>query len=177
MRILHAGGINQQKPYGDIMHPRTVATLTQLDQANWFTCTGVRDTDKARVLSSWQEAIEHCSSIEWENLCLEAVNQYCERLIERSKERFNKWNEIATEIKQTSEPFVRRKIQAVVCQHNLPTVFESMVQWDILHVCMEAEYAEVYPPGYYASQAYWYVHGHFPCGWEGEFPNGKLIIY
>jgi len=53
-----------------------------------------------------------------------------------------------------------------------------MVQWEILGVCMEAEYADVYPPGFYASQAYWYVKGHFPCGWEGgEFPKGKLIIY
>jgi hypothetical protein len=56
-------------------------------------------------------------------------------------------------------------------------VFENMVQWDILHVCMEAEYADVYPPGFYASQAYWYVKGHYPCGWQGEFPKGKLIIY
>ena len=58
------------------------------------------------------------------------------------------------------------------CQKSL-----SAVQWDILHVCMEAEYADVYPPGFYASQAYWYVKGHFPCGWQGEFPNGKLIVY
>ena len=42
---------------------------------------------------------------------------------------------------------------------------------------MEAEFADVYPPGFYASQAYWYVKGHFPCGWQGEFPNGTLIIY
>ncbi|WP_238360606.1 hypothetical protein [Iningainema tapete] len=23
----------------------------------------------------------------------------------------------------------------------------------------------------------WYRLGHFPCGWEGEYPEGKLIIY
>jgi len=56
-------------------------------------------------------------------------------------------------------------------------MFEHCVQWDILHVCMEAECADVFPAAYYASQAYWYVKGHFPCGWEGEFPKGKLIIY
>ena len=159
------------------MHPRTIATLDKLEKDNWFACVGKKDTTAAIVLSSWQEAIEHCSSVEWENLCLEASNQYCERLVERSKERFNQWNDIAVELKQTTVLFVRRKIEAVVREHDLPQVFENMVQWDILGACMEAEYADVYQPGYYASQAYWYVKGHFPCGWEGDFPKGNLIIY
>jgi hypothetical protein len=160
------------------MHPRTVATLEQLEQAAWFSQLGVKDTTAAIVLSSWQEAIEHCGSIEWENLLLEASNQYCERLVERSKERFQKWNEIAVELKKTTVPFVRRKIEAVVREYNLPKVFEDTVRWDILGVCMEAEYADVYPPGFFASQAYWYTKGHFPCGWQGgEFPKGMLVIY
>ena len=159
------------------MHRRTLATLDQLEEANWFAQVGVRDTNAAIVLSSWEEAIAHCGSIEWENLCLEALNQYCERLVERSKDRFNKWNEIALELKKTTEPFVRQKIETVVRQNNLPEVFEKMVQWDILHVCMESEYADVYQPGFYASQAFWYTKGHYPCGWQGDFPKGKLIIY
>lgn len=159
------------------MHPRTTATLDKLEKAQWFSKVGVRDTEAAIVLSSWQEAIAHCSSIEWENLSLEAANSLCERILERSVERFRLWNNVATELKATTVPFVRRKIESVVREQHLPTVFENMVQWDILHVCMEAEYADVFPPAYYASQAYWYVKGHFPCGWEGVFPKGKLIIY
>lgn len=42
---------------------------------------------------------------------------------------------------------------------------------------LKARYADVCPPGFYASQAYWYVQGHFPCGWQGEFPKGKLVVY
>ena len=160
------------------MHPRTVATLDELEKATWFSQVGVKDTTVAIVLSSWQEAVEHCGSAEWENLCIEASNQYRERLVERSKERFEKWNDIAAELKTHTIPLVRRKIEAVVREHNLPKVFESMVQWDILGACIEAEYADVYPPGFYASHAYWYVKGHFPCGWRGgEFPKGTLVIY
>jgi hypothetical protein len=163
------------------MHPRTIATLEKLENADWFanvgTYAGVEDRSKFVLLSSWQEAIRHCSSVDWENLCLEAANQYRERLLEKSKVRFNQWNEIVTQLKAVTEPFVRRKIEAVVREHGLPKVFEDTVQWDMLHVCMEAEYADVYQPGFYASQAYWYVKGHYACGWEGQFPKGKLIIY
>jgi hypothetical protein len=159
------------------MHPRTVATLNKLEGAEWFRNVGVRDTEVAIVLSSWKEAIEHCSSIEWENLLIEASNQYRARLIERSKERFSQWSNIVKDLKKTTVPFVQRKIEKVVQEHDLPKRFEDMVQWDILGVCLEAEYADVYPPGFYADQAHWYVRGHFPCGWEGQFPQGKLIIY
>lgn len=66
----------------------------------------------------------------------------------------------------------------MISEQGLPKIFLDMVDWDILHLCMEAEYAEVYPPGFYASQAYWYMQGHFPCGWQGPFPKGgKLVIY
>ncbi len=159
------------------MHPRTISTLHELEKADWFSHVGEKDAAAATVLSSWGEAGEHCASLEWQNLCLEALNQYRERLLERSKEKFQKWNEIVAQVKLTTIPFVRRKIQPIVSAHNLPRDFEGMVQWDVLGVCMESEYAEVYPPGFYASQAYWYVRGHFPCGWEGNFPQGRLIIY
>lgn len=158
------------------MHPRTTATLEKLEKAIWFANIGVADTDSSVVLGSWQEAIDHCSSVEWENLCLEAMNQYCERIQERSPERLNAWNDVVADLKATTVPFVQRKIRTVVLEQGLPRVFEDTVQWDILGVCMEAEYADVYQPGFYASQAYWCVKGHFPCGWKGEFPEGMLII-
>lgn len=163
------------------MQPQTKATLEHLERSDWFssvgTYDGIQDRNKVILLSSWAKAMAACSSVEWENLCLEAVNHYCERIAERSQERFSQWNEIAESLRPITEPLVRRKIEHVVREHDLPQVFEDTVQWDIHHVCMESEYADVYQPGFYASQAYWYVKGHFPCGWEGEFPSGTLIIF
>ena len=160
------------------MHGRTIATLEKLKNAPWFSNVGVHDTEsKIIVLKSWQEAVEHCSLDQWNNLQMEASNRYRERLVERSKERFDHWNEIAVDLKKTTVPFVRRKVEPVVREHNLPKAVENAAQWDILGVCMEAEYADVYPPGFYAAQSYWYVSGHFPCGWEGDFPNGTRVIF
>jgi len=154
-----------------------LATLKQLEDAHWFANVGVNDVENAIVLSSWQEALEHCDAIEWENLCLEAANQYRERLQERSPSSLNHWNDIVASLKPVTELLVRKKIAPIILQHELPKVFEDTVQWDVLHLCMEAEYSDVYQPGFYASQGYWYVKGHFPCGWEGNFPDGTLIVY
>lgn len=159
------------------MHPRTVATLDELEKAHWFSAVGLDDTSAAIVLSSWDEAVQHCSSIEWENLTLEAANQLHLRILERSKVRFNNWNDVVEAVKPAATDLVDRMTRDVVARFSLPKVFVDTVRWDVLHLCMEAEYADICPPGFFASQAYWYKRGRFPCGWEGEFPEGKLIIY
>jgi hypothetical protein len=134
---------------------------------------GLKDTKVAIVLPSWQEAIDHCSAPEWEDLCLEATNQYCERIVERSLDRWRQWNQTVDEVKWFTEPLVSKKITRVVERHRFPRVFHATVSWDILFICMEAEYSDVFPTGFYADQVHWYVRGHFPCGWEGELPKGR----
>jgi hypothetical protein len=159
------------------MHERTLAVLDELRNANWFSHVGELDTLSAIVVSSWHEAFVLGDSIEWENLRLDMANEYYKRLRERSKERWLNWNGVVDDLKKTLIPFVRGKIEHVVREQRLPKRFEGAVQWDIQHVCMETEYADVYPPGFYAKLASWYIKGHFPCGWQGAFPQGMLIIY
>src|SRR5262249_31407340 len=128
------------------MHPRTKATLERARQAQWFSCVGVRDTEVAEGLSSWEQAIESCSSYAWEDLCLEAANQYRERLIERSRERFRQWNDSVRAVKPFAESLAREKTASVIAEFKLPKRFSDCVCWDMLHLLMEAEYADVYPP-------------------------------
>jgi hypothetical protein len=159
------------------MQRTTLALLEDLRSAHWLSRVGLHDAVDAAVLTSWHEAIVLSGSIEWENLRLDMANAYRRRLQERSKERWLKWNEVVDALKQTLIPFVRGKIEPVVREQKLPKAFEHHVQWDILHACMETEYADVYPPGFYANLASWYIKGHFPCGWQGVFPQGLQIIY
>jgi len=129
------------------------------------------------VLTSWDEAIQHCASDRWQHLQLEASNQYRERLLERDRSEYLKWNEIVGALKLVTIPFVDARLAILARQENLPSVFRDMVQWDILGVCWEAEFSHVCEPGWYAGNAFWYMNGHFPCGWLGELPGGRPIIY
>lgn len=159
------------------MHPRTTSTLAELEQKEWFANAGKHDSNRVIFLGGWDEAVKSCSGELWMDLCQEAANQYRSRLAERNRERFRTWNEHVRELKNVTIPLVLRKTKKVVDDNRLPKSFVDAVQWDILHLCMEAEYADVFPPGFFASQAYWYLNGHFPCGWQGEFPEGKLLVY
>lgn len=159
------------------MHQRTIESLTELEHVEWFANVGRPDSGQAHFLSTWNEAMASCNGETWESLCQEAANQYRSRLAERDVARFREWNTLVREIKMTTMPLVLRKTKDVVDANHLPKGFIDTVQWDILHLCMEAEYADVYPPGFFASQAHWYLKGHFPCGWVGDFPGGQLVVF
>lgn len=72
---------------------------------------------------------------------------------------------------------LRARVESVAEQHKLPEQFVTAVRWDVLHLYMESEYADVHPPGFFSAQACWYSVGHFPRGWDGDFPSGTRVIY
>jgi hypothetical protein len=159
------------------MHSRTLEMLERIEKAPLFSRVGVIEGSDVAFVTSWSEAIAICDTSEWEDLQLDALNQYCKCLAERSMERFHRWNDTVDEVKKIARPLVARKIAGVVRENHLPRIFSVQVKHDITLVCMEAEYADVCPPGFFTSLGHWYVNGHFPCGWWGAFPLGKLVVY
>lgn len=159
------------------MLPCTLATVEQLQNVEWFRNVGKVDVALATVVSSWDEAMTHCDSLEWENLTLAAANQLRRQIRQVSNERYQKWNAIVDDTHKYLVPLVAEKCQKVIAMHHLPKQFLDAVNWDIGHLLMEAEYSDIVRPAFFAGNAYWYVAGHFPCGWEGQHPNGRPIIY
>jgi hypothetical protein len=58
-----------------------------------------------------------------------------------------------------------------------PREFLDSICYDIGHYLLEVEYSDVVEPGYYAEQMEWYRLGHFPCGWQGKWPEGRRVIF
>jgi hypothetical protein len=159
------------------MHYRTLALLGQFEKATWFSRVGINEGSVAVFVTAWPEAIEQCDSFEWEDLRLDALNQFHAYIACHSKERLHLWNGLVDEVKKMAGPLVDRKIAKVVREDDLPEIFKVRVRGDITCACMEAEYADVCPPGFFTTISRWYVNGHFPCGWWGAFPLGKLVVY
>jgi hypothetical protein len=159
------------------MHSRTIETLGRLEKASWFSRVGINEGSGVAVVTSWPQAIQHCDSDKWEDLQQESMNQYREFIAHRSKERLHLWNGLVDEVKKITRPLVDRKTAALICENDLPKIFKIQVNYDITGICMEAEYADMCPPGLFTSFGHWYINGHFPCGWQGVFPQGKQVIY
>ena len=157
------------------IHDRTIELLEKLDSFEWFGNVGVRDTTKAIVVNSWEEAIASAATLDWENTQLDASNNFTCSLVAVFRPLLdNFWNEYVDMIKPLSVPLVDRKISQETADRELLT---QCAEWDVLHACMETQYLDHVPPGFYSKHIEWYLGGHFPCGWSGEFPEGKPIIF
>lgn len=160
------------------MHPDTSAILRQLDGARWFSRVGKVDgVEVALVLRSWEEAIARLTSTTSQELNWAAANHFCSQILERSKERYDRLGGIIDDLKKITVPMVGRKIDAVVRENKLPEAFEAKVHIDVIHYCLEAEFADLVKPAWFTGHASWYAAGHLPCGWEGKLPQGRIVIY
>lgn len=159
------------------MREQTRTVISSLARIAWFTRVGVSDLPNCLVLSSWGQAVEKASSAEWENLGLEALNQYREDIAKLSPKRWEVWTDVGAEVREILIPFVDKVTAATVATNDLPKSFIDCVKWDLFGTCMEVEYSDVRPPMFFSGLANHYARGHFPCGWIGAYPKGKLIVY
>jgi hypothetical protein len=61
--------------------------------------------------------------------------------------------------------------------NGLDKVFVDSVLWDLLGAIMEFYYGQCKNrPEFFLDLLKIYESGNFPCGWIGEWPNGKLIV-
>lgn len=157
-------------------HPRVSATLAQLRDATWFAMVG-REAPGVVVLDSWQAAVESCSSDEWQDILVDASNRLSVNLARAAPLEWKRWNEVADGLRPVVEELVGEKTGDVVKRYSLPRILVDTVQWDLIHLLLEAEFSDQVMPGFFAAQGYWYVKGHFPCGWRGTPPAGSLVIY
>ena len=67
------------------MHSRTIAILDQLEKASWFSRVGVNEGSAIIVVTCWPDAIEQCSSFEWEDLRLHVSNRDRECIARRQR--------------------------------------------------------------------------------------------
>ena len=53
----------------------------------------------------------------------------------------------------------------------------ASVQHHCIYIASEMVVADLTDVHLLRDMWYWYRAGHWPCGWEGEWPDGRLIVY
>lgn len=164
--------------------------LDKISTVSWFASVGKTSDDfltgDVAVVSSWEDALSLSISENFDNASNEAINEITMYLSKFAIEEYRQWNKKVQEIKPKIASLVRTKISEAIANevapHDLP---DEPFAGDLLHICMALEYAKVYHSKYFEKLAYWYLNGHFPCGWQGDvqedfaiaFQSGKLMVY
>lgn len=152
-------------------------SLERLMKINWF-CHAGQDLffGDFVVLKDRASFLKSIGSIEWENATLEARNKMAEYLYENFQREYQNWKPLAKKIREVLENEI---VPHMPIEFTLNKVIIDSVKWDIMHYLVECFYKEKLKNKdfLFNSLIDIYERGHIPCGWEGEWPQGKLIIY
>jgi hypothetical protein len=156
-------------------------TLQTLQRIAWFSrCGKPVEQDfglSMRCASDWSTAAEYFSSPHWEDTTLRARNALTRHLSDKAGGAYQQWNEMTVHAREWLKEKAMPLVSAYRLQHNLPPVFCDCVRWDLLSTIMEATYKKWNPPRFFGTLLEVYEAGHFPCGWEGDWPKGQLMIF
>lgn len=157
--------------------------VAKIGSINWFVNCGqpfaLDLTMEAKQVRTWNQALKSCKSPAWDNAVLEAQNQLTLWLHLHQREKYQRWNETVDDHKKkVVNPLTEEKIVPFQIQNSLDIVFVHSVQWNILGALMENSYMKCGHSAFFFLELLMVFEvGHFPCGWEGDWPQGKLVVY
>ena len=160
------------------MNPKTAELFNRLESAEFFTAVGQQDGGNWCYATSWMEAVAECVSSKWSNCHTELINDLRMDVRSKAMDRYQTWNSVVTNIRPIVSNLVERKALTQFRVIGLPEKIAPHLTGILLTVVLSYEYSNISLirelPERIAAAV---LAGHFPCGWEGEFPDGRLIVY
>jgi len=127
-------------------------------------------------LKKGTEVAVRLASTSWANALLEARNELSSWLHHNAHDDYRSWNERVKRLKAgvlaEVEPAWHDK------QKELGHGLVSTLQWIILGAALELDYlAFGHPARFFLNLLPVLEAGHLPCGWEGRWPRGELLLF
>ena len=109
---------------------------------------------------------------------LEVSGDFTEFLSRNHKDIFNKnWNGVVRQIKSNYMNEIQTKVEMNWKDEKTKQRVIDDVQFNILTLFMLDYYSDYYQSEFFDRMLKIYLAGHFPCGWSGEYPKGKFLVY
>lgn len=157
--------------------------VRELKAVDWFAACGkpceIDLPFPIKSVSNAANAITQCSAKASRHAALEARNRLTMFLSAHHRDDYRKWNAVTRTAKQrVVTPLTKRVWQPFADRLGLGDVLVNRVAWDILAAIMEQEYSACADrPEHFLLLLRVYQAGHFPCGWTGTWPAGKLLVW
>lgn len=131
-----------------------------------------------QYLNSKRDVEKNINGIKWENLCIDRRGDFTTYLFKNHKLEYNKnWNDEVREIKEKYIPMISEKVSIALTNNGMMSNILNDINMNILSIFMLEYYSEYYSCDFYNKMLEIYLAGHLPCGWAGEYPNGKFVVY
>ena len=110
---------------------------------------------------------------------MEARNRLTVDLHHHSRQEYDQWNEITDEAKsKIVTPLAEEVWKPKVSELEFPEAVVSDLRWNVLAAVMEHAYRnETRIEPFFKRLLVVYQSGHLPCGWDGVWPDGRLLVF
>jgi hypothetical protein len=181
MELLSKRWSNVDDEYGP--NSQAVASaFVALDKARWLEEVGrpwqerYVAPESVTIVRSWDEALTiFDADLRYNaNGVLQAPCSRVDPLLERYPELKAWWQKAREEAKRYTA--FSAWVPAHLPQEQQDLLYENL--WEYVSMLMIEIIAS--PDAectYFREQLPWFHSGHFPCGWEGDWPNGRMRVY
>lgn len=161
------------------MQTITKQWIDQLNQCDWFGSVGQPISEGVLQVNSWSKATKCCFQIDMVNAGTEAINRICEKTFftHPHTELRRTWNQFVQGLNPIVDEMADRLIRPIADRQKLPPEVVRVVRSDIQGLLIESELHDLQATTFFTDIARWYLAGHFPCGWKGDYPEGQLIVF
>ncbi|MEX0322358.1 MAG: hypothetical protein AB3N63_09385 [Puniceicoccaceae bacterium] len=127
------------------------------------------------LLSNKELIISSAASTTWEDFTLERRNDITASLAKNHKNKETEWNKVAVAyrnyFKEKIFPNIKSKAEIFGLQEDVL----ELVSWCVISYMMEVTYDTWRIPKFFFRVIDSYKSGNLPHGWEGKYPDGKLL--
>ena len=156
-------------------YARGYKTMTQ--KTNVFVIKTVK-RDSYLLLSGGYGGEDELSSKKYVIKQIYRRGDFTTYLFKNHKLEYNKnWNDEVREIKEKYIPMISEKVSIALTNNGMLSNILNDINMNILSIFMLEYYSESYSCDFYNKMLEIYLAGHLPCGWAGEYPNGKFVVY
>ncbi|MEW5289573.1 hypothetical protein ABW286_10345 [Erwinia papayae] len=152
-------------------------SMDRILNVNWFSDIGRPIPQNSYLQAQNLKAAEmSLGSPEWENATLEESNKITGYLSVKEIIIFQEWNNLI----KSAKVFFKNNILTLVPDldgfDNI--LMKQCIEWDIVHYLVEDAYKDKLKSDLFFSELLSvYESGHIPCGWNGKWPSGQLIVF
>ncbi|MGC7560407.1 hypothetical protein [Pasteurella sp. PK-2025] len=146
----------------------------------WFVNAGKHHLINSEItyVSDKKNVTRLISSIDWENISLEASNDMYAHLYKKNLHReLDIWEEIVTEARQ----FISHELLPIIPEIEGIDInyINDDVSWNIMHFILERHFKKQLPRHYSFFTRVFdiYKSGYLVCGLQGQYPEGNLLVY
>ena len=147
---------------------------------DWFSNIGVVDESNSTYMyaDNLEDAVSSSLYFGWDNIRLDARNNISDVRFKRGVGRIENWNDVVIPFRKFLDDDIIPYIDGALLGSNVYEELKGSISWDLMGVLLEDTYRK-YNHGvtFYSELLEIYESGHLPCGWYGDYPEGKFVIY